>query len=140
MISTGGRGAKKIKSAPISLNKAQARALAIRVARALEVLGEMESYLASRAPGQATGKRLNGKLQEIKSTLADTAKQFNLDVDQHNDRRRLLGQMAMVWVLLEEVKPDRLSAYGEVAPGIDECLGPRIDRIIRLFKDVEKSI
>ncbi|HEX3033622.1 MAG TPA: hypothetical protein VHT73_00610 [Thermodesulfobacteriota bacterium] len=78
------------------------------------------------------------RIEEVRELIKYVAQQLNLEKRRDETKKQILGTMTIQLVNLEEIRPKRLRGYGEVPEELREFLGPQIDKMMRLVKEICK--
>lgn len=120
------------------LNRSQRISIAVTLC-ALEMT--LRQALAEQANEAGILYRRNGLLppeqqaqvhQLIEAALVEIAvlaKQLNLPVEMQNARNDLWSKLAIQWADLQDIRPEKLTRYGEVVPELDAVLTPPLQRL-----------
>ncbi len=85
---------------------------------------------------QMTATRiLNGTqsmLQEIKRIKEET----KLETREESIRKEVYSSITEMWTLLEDIRPERLGAYGSLSKRDKELLRPHVQELLRMIDDM----
>ena len=70
--------------------------------------------------------------QHIRQEVAQLAYDYQLEGGEQNLVRTIMSEFTLLWSDLEDVRPQKLRAYGAINPLAKPILGPRIQRLIDL--------
>ncbi len=65
---------------------------------------------------------------------------FNLEVSEYNSRSSILAALSEMWVVLEEMTPDKLKAYGKVSERERALIGPRVSKLLKQLDELESAL
>jgi hypothetical protein len=120
------------------LNRSQRISVAVTLC-ALEMT--LRQALAEQANEEGILYRRNGMLPSeqqaqihelIQAALVEIAllaKELDLPVEVQNSRNDLWGKLAIQWADLQDIRPEKLVRYGEVAPELEVVLTPPLQRL-----------
>lgn len=120
------------------LNRSQRISVAVTLC-ALEMT--LRQALAEQANEEGILYRRNGMLppeqqaqihqliQAALAEIAELARELNLPVEVQNARNDLWGKLAIHWADLQDIRPEKLVRYGEVAPELDTVFTPPLQRL-----------
>jgi hypothetical protein len=77
----------------------------------------------------AARKALLERIALVRRGVRTAAGQFALEGETTGLRRRLIGELSLLGVSLEEIRTKRLRGYGEIAEGLQEALDPQLDAL-----------
>jgi hypothetical protein len=77
----------------------------------------------------AVKKALLDKIGIIRHGVRKIAGQFELEEETTWLRQRLVGELSLMGVSLEEIMARRLRGYGEIAEGLQEMLDPQLNAL-----------
>lgn len=115
------------------LNNPQKRSLAIALEQAKEAVRQIKRL-------NDVSPELEVKLSEINKTVNRAEKEFGLEPIINDPRQGIIGTLSVLWVTLEESRPEKMGRYGAVDPDLSPKLGPKIDRLIELVSEVRKLV
>lgn len=126
----------------MSLNPAQRNSVAIALRQTEQVLadllhqaGRCDSgilYRSRLALSDAEKEQMQALIASAKEEIATLAERFHLEAEEEDERRTAVARLSYIWTVLEDIRPDKLQRYGEVAPTLRESLEPSLDRLIAL--------
>jgi hypothetical protein len=85
-------------------------------------------------------EKLRKLSREVDQLVAELDKRFHFDREQKKISRILRGQLATLWVALEESRSRKLSRSGEVDPRLSSQLDPHIERLIDIVLGMEHIV
>ncbi len=81
-------------------------------------------------------KQIRIMLNEIKGMQED----LHLDISENDSRGYVMAAFSEIWVVLEEITPDKLEAYGKVSAGEKALIGPRVSKLLKQFGELESML
>jgi len=84
-------------------------------------------------------KRMRELIAAMRAEIQHAAAQFDLPSDEVNSVRYILGILGLSWESLEDARPRKLGAYGDVDPELNETLDPILARLIDLLFALEDA-
>jgi hypothetical protein len=96
-----------------------------RVLKSLESAGEAEREQIRRA---------RGKMEAIRSRLAESLEQFSIQIRKPRPTRVLAAELSRLWVVLENARPERMKGYGREFSPADKAAWEKL--IEELTSDV----
>jgi hypothetical protein len=79
---------------------------------------------------------IDAMLNEISKMQED----FDLDVSKDNYRGYVLAALSEIWVVLEEITPNNLKAYGQVSKDEKALIGPRVSKLLKQLNELESML
>jgi hypothetical protein len=80
------------------------------------------------------------KLRKITTSMLDVIRQikekFELGSNQESVRRQVYSRLSGIWTILEDLRPEKLEAYGRMYKADSELLGPYILRLLSMLDDI----
>ncbi len=70
--------------------------------------------------------------QCMRQEVVHLAEDYGVKHDEEDRQRTLHAQFTLLWIELEDVRPQKLSHYGTLHPQVVESLGPRIQHMSEL--------
>jgi len=133
----------------MGLNVNQRRAVSVTLRLLEERLADIERAMEGSEQGILYRRiaRFTPKQREqmrllitaMREEIRGAATQFHLIVEEQSAARYVIGTLSMSWESLEETRPRKLKAYGEVDPALEETLEPILQRLIQLLFDLEDA-
>ncbi|MCL4393219.1 MAG: hypothetical protein M1482_00075 [Chloroflexi bacterium] len=71
----------------------------------------------------------------MRQQIREADDRFHFRKEERDAAREIVGTLALSWESLEETRTNKLAAYGQVDPGLNETLDPIVQRLIgQLFE------
>lgn len=133
------------------LNKDQKRRLSISLRIVEENIHDIEQILHS---GTYTGilydvncdifpkvkEEILKKVSLIKDKIKSLSREFALEKEGREVRKKIFGKLSSCWEIMEGVKTKRLKKYGSILHELDDVLDPQLNIIIDLFSETEHLV
>ena len=75
--------------------------------------------------------------KQIRQQITRLATDYQLEVGEQHMLRAIMGEFTLLWCDLEDVRPQKLRAYGTVNPQLQAVLDPPLQRLIELVLAVD---
>ncbi len=135
----------------MTLNRSQARAVEVALRLLEERLSTIQGILDRGDRGVlydrprlslAAERRahVDGLLAEVNAAIASISDSLQLERNQRDPAREVLGLLNVSWEGLAEIGSRRLRAYGRVDSSLLETLDPALDRIMQLLSTLEEAV
>lgn len=85
-------------------------------------------------------RRIRQLIALMREEIRRAANQFQLPVEEVNVVRYIIGTLVLSWESLEESRPRKLKAYGDVDPALQDTLDPILRRLIQLLFTLEDAV
>jgi hypothetical protein len=72
-------------------------------------------------------------VQQLREAVAQLAADYRLAVAEENPLSTVMAEFTLLWCDVEDVRPQKLRAYGAVNPQAAELLGPPLQRLVNLL-------
>lgn len=129
----------------MALDELHARRLAT-VASVFEgALDRMELVLKSlESAGEAECEQIRqvrGKMEAIRSRLAESLKQFAIQLAKPGPKQVLAAELSRLWVVLENARPERMKGYGrEFSPADKTAWENLIEELLSDVKEIRRTL
>ncbi len=77
---------------------------------------------------------INAMLEEIKKMKNE----FGLETETERSSRHVRAYLSEIWILLEDLKADKLSAYGHVSEEEKNAIEPHVLKLLKKLKEIEE--
>ncbi len=91
-------------------------------------------------PSPATRQRLLALFGQLRQEISALATEQSLPGIEEDVGATLAGTAAVLWCDLEDIRPRKLSRYGEVDPALEETIGPHIEKLIQGILSIEAIV
>ena len=131
----------------MALNANQKRAVAVTLRLLEERLVEIERMIdqdeegilyhrvARLSPEQR--EKMDMLIAAMRGQIRRAAERFHLPQDERDAAREIVGILTLSWESLEDIRPHKLGAYGDVDPALKETLDPIVQELIHLLFRLE---
>ena len=131
----------------MGLNANQKRAVTVtlrlleeRLAHIERVMNEDEEGVLYRrvarfSPDQRA--KMDKLIAAMRGQIRRAAERFYLPQEEQDAAREIVGKLTLSWEGLEDSRPRKLGAYGNVDPALKETLDPILQELIRLLFRLE---
>jgi hypothetical protein len=131
----------------MGLNENQKRAVTVTLRLLEERLADIERVIeededgvlyrrvARFSPGQR--EKMDELIAAMRGQIRRAAVRFRLPQEEQNAAREIAGKVTLSWESLEDSRPRKLGAYGNVDPALKETLDPILQELIRLLFRLE---
>lgn len=132
------------------LNESQRRSLGVTMRRVELAVWRLEERLARAEPPDLVLTRFTNEpsdeqrsallrlIAEVRREIAQIAEDYNLEVNEENVVRSIMGEFSLLWADLEDTRPQKLRRYGPVRSQAIETLGPPVQRLIQLVLAIDR--
>ncbi|HZU68762.1 MAG TPA: hypothetical protein VFA09_15900 [Ktedonobacteraceae bacterium] len=76
-------------------------------------------------------------VKHIRRQVVQLAEDYHLEVGEQHMLRTIMGEFTLLWCDVEDIRPRKLRAYGEVHPQLQAVLDPPLKRLIELLLAVD---
>jgi len=125
------------------LDELHARRLATVASILEDALDRMELVLKSLEHGKVTSpikaeqvRSARGKMEHMRRRLDDALQRFSVRLTRPDPRQVLAAELSMLWVILENARPDRMKGYGREFNPADRRNWEEL--ILALLEDLEQ--
>ena len=73
------------------------------------------------------------------SEIKDIKNEFELETETEQVSKRSAALMSEMWVILEDLKPNKLKAYGSVSDREKKLIEPHITRMLKELEEIENA-
>jgi hypothetical protein len=127
------------------LNANHRRVLATTLRRVELAAWHLEEQLTHQAPPALALTRFTNPLnaaqkaallhlvQQVREAVAHLASDYHLAVAEENLLSTVMAEFTLLWCDVEDVRPQKLRAYGAVDPQAAELLGPPLQQLVNLL-------
>lgn len=132
------------------LNESQRRSLGVTMRRVELAVWRLEERLSRTKPPDLVLTRFTNEpndeqrsmllrlITEVRREIAQVAEDYNLEVNEEDGMRSIMGEFTLLWADLEDTRPQKLRRYGPVRPQAIETLGPPVQRLIQLMLAIDR--
>ena len=127
----------------MGLNENQERAVAVTLRLLEERLADIERVIAEDEEGALYRRvarfspeqreKMNNLIAAMRGQIRRAAARFHLPQQEQDAAREIVGKLMLSWESLEDSRPRKLGAYGDVDPALKETLDPILQELIRLL-------
>ncbi|MEM2989298.1 MAG: hypothetical protein QXU06_05245 [Candidatus Bathyarchaeia archaeon] len=97
-------------------------------------------YSIRRDIGPRTETRILIAIKSMLDEIGRIKKEFGLSVDEESLKSRVYAALAEVWVNLEELRGERMRAYGWMAEEEERVLEHHILKLLRIWDDLHNTL
>jgi hypothetical protein len=76
----------------------------------------------------------------VRQNVSSLAFEYGIPVEEEDQMRKLHALFTLLWVDLEDVRPEKLGRYGAVHPQLKEQLGPQVQRLVDLTLALAEAV
>jgi hypothetical protein len=80
------------------------------------------------------------ELERMLEVAREMKHKFQIEAEQVDARKRILGEISTIWECLLDSRAERLRRYGKVCPELRSELDPDIDRLVRSAEQIRKLV
>ena len=128
----------------MALDELHARRLAVVASLFESALDRMEQALKTLERSDSTHpvrtaqfQKAMGKMEEIRRRLNEALEGFSVRLDKPDPRRVMAAEVATLWVILENARPERMKGYGrKLAPADGRIWQDLIDSLLEDLKQL----
>ena len=133
------------------LNENQRRALSARLAMLDRFFYDVEQLLICDAPRGEMFEVINDLTEDQKENVLSllnegrreihaSRRRFNLEAKREYLHRMMAGHLSIFWTILEDCRAAKLGGFGEVSPGLNAELDPKIESLIRIVNSLKSVV
>jgi hypothetical protein len=131
----------------MALDELHARRLAVVASVFESALDRMEQALKTLERGDSTHsvrteqiQKAKCKMVEIRRRLNEALEGFSVPLDKPDPRRVMAAEVATLWVILENARPERMKGYGrKLAPAESKIWEALIESLLEDLKDLRDA-
>ena len=76
--------------------------------------------------------------KQMREEVVKLASEYQLEVKEEDYARTIMAEFTLLWSDLEDARPHKLRAYGDIDPQAHTILGPRLQRLIDLVLAIDE--
>ena len=133
------------------LNEHQRRALSARLAMLDRFFYDVEQLLICDAPRGEMFEVINDLTEDQKENVLSLLNEgrreihasrhrFNLEAKREYVHRMMAGHLSIFWAILEDCRAAKLGGFGEVSPGLNAELDPKIESLISVVNSLKSVV
>ncbi len=85
---------------------------------------------------QMTATRILGGAQSMLKEIGRIKEETKLETREESIRKEVYSSITEMWTLLEDIRPERLGAYGSLSKRDKELLRPHIQELLKIVDDM----
>jgi hypothetical protein len=74
-------------------------------------------------------RAIHAACDRLRATLGETCRRLGVEVAERSRRRKIRGEVSMVWAMLEDTKSPALRGYGPVSPDAGKIVDELLEKI-----------